>query len=188
MTNTINPLLRLRPATEADAEYLAPRLRDADIKELAAITRLSPLEVLLTGIGMSKPAAVALVDCKTDLPYLIGGVSPAPSLPSAAVLAHEYGTNFISKVGMVWLLASPEIERHSMDVHREAKAYLSRLMSEGQYTALCNVVSADNEKAVSWLSCLGFTFALHSQPLGLNGELFLAFAIAAAKSQEREVA
>lgn len=173
-----------RPATLEDAEYLAPRLRPEDLKELSSLAPdRSPLEALATGLSLSKPYAVVVTDDKTGKPYAIGGVTPVSSLPldpsSSSPSPSAGGGVFgsLDGIGVIWALATPDIERHALTFQKTVKGIISRLFEEEGYTALCNVVSADNEKSVEWLRSLGFVFVHMNQPIGRNGELFHAFAM-----------
>lgn len=153
-------MTKLRPATRKDAHFLSTRLREEDIQELYASSGMSPLEALLQGLSLSKPHAWALGDSGTGEPYLMGGVRPAGN-----------------GIGIVWLLGSPEIEKHALTFQREAKNMILRIWEGNEYRALCNVVSADNRKAIEWLSRLGFTFVHRDCPVGRHGELFHSFVI-----------
>lgn len=154
------PHVILRPADRNDALLLSERLRMEDIVEIYASSGMSPLEALCSGLEYSSPHAWALADPASGEPYLMGGVRPLQD-----------------GIGLVWLLASPAIERHALTVQREAKSMLLRIWEAGDFRALCNIVAADNHKAVRWLERLGFIIVHRDQPIGLGGELFHTFAI-----------
>ena len=150
----------LRPATREDALFLSERLREEDIQEIYASSGLAPLEALLQGLETCTPHVWVLEDPKTSQPYLMGGV-------------RALGDG----LGMVWLLTSPEIERHTFTFQREAKLMLMRIFNDGQYRAVGNVVSAGNLKAIAWLERLGFTFVDRDVPIGPDKTPFHSFAI-----------
>jgi len=59
---SVEPLLAVRAAGTRDAEALAPRLRAADLREVAAATGQRPLDVLARGVASSDPALAAVPD------------------------------------------------------------------------------------------------------------------------------
>lgn len=146
-------VLRVRPAALADAEALAPRLRPADLREIAARSGEAPVEVLRRGVGAGK--CYAIESHSGDVVALFG-VSPS----------HE------PKLGIVWLLGSEELVRHKTTFLRHSREWLARL-AEG-YALLGNLVDERNTVHVRWLQWLGFRF-LRRIPLGRNGETFIEF-------------
>ena len=148
----------LRQATEEDALFIAHRLREADVAEIYAASRASPLEALLRGINTSVPHAWVLDSPTTGKPFVIGGITPLGG-----------------QAGLVWLLATPEIEQHALTFQREAWRHLQAVWKSGEFTAIGNIIHTKNDKAITWLQRLGFTIVYRDQPVGVSGELFHVF-------------
>lgn len=159
MKKHYTPLL-LRPARREDALYLAPRLREADMLEIAASSVLSPLEVILESIRLSSKTVWVLCQASDYKAIAIGGVRQ---------LTDDYG--------LVWYLATPEAANHAITIQKSIKALLSTIFEKSGYQALANVVSAHNTKAIRWLKHMGFQFVHMHQPIGVHHELFHSFAI-----------
>ena len=129
-------MIQVRPARLDDAGALAPRLRAADMQEIQAVTRQTPLEVLLGGIAASNPCA-AVVD-GSDRPLAVFGVVPGED----------------PGIGVVWLLGSDELVEQPVAFLRRSRAVIDGLL--GRYHTLWNVVDARNEVHVRWLRWCGF--------------------------------
>ncbi len=149
----------LRPATREDAFYLSTRLRQEDMQGIQAGSGSEPLEVLLQGLELSAPHALVLE--AEGKPYAIGGIQ-------------DMGEG----MGLVWLLATPEVERHALDFHRAAKMVLHWLFTKGGYTDIGGCVSAEHRKAVTWLERFaGAHFFGRDLLIGCEGQAFHAFII-----------
>ena len=125
-----------RAATVADAEHLAPRLRQADIDEVEAATGSDPLEALLTSLRHSEEAFVWEVDGEVVCMFGVAGAS------------------LMSDRGSPWMLTSDVLVHHArvfLRGAREAIAYWKK-----DYSYLCNFVDARNTQAIRWLQWLGF--------------------------------
>ncbi|MGH9631056.1 MAG: hypothetical protein ACRD7E_22340, partial [Bryobacteraceae bacterium] len=127
----------MRPATQGDAEQLAPRLRKADLREIQAASGGEPLAILQQGVASSVPC-LAAVDSAGHLLALFG-VIPDPDR---------------SDTGMVWLLGSPELLRHRASILRMSREWVDRLHET--YRVLWNFVDARNQVHVRWLQWSGF--------------------------------
>lgn len=144
---------KVRPARLKDAVALAPRLRDADLQEIAARSGRSPEEVLREGIQAGQAFAVELAS--GEVCALFGVVAtPEP------------------KLGSVWMLGSDSLFSIRFTFLRHSREWVKHLFQG--YDLLGNFVDARNVVHVEWLKWLGFRF-LRRVPIGLNGEIFLEF-------------
>ena len=146
----------LRRAHPGDAADLAPRLRRADLAEIAAGGMGTPLEALLLGVRSGTCYAIVDPQLGTQV-YGMFGVVPLPGNP---------------EVGLVWLLGSDELTRISYHFLRNSREWLARLSAP--YKLLCNCIDSRNTVHIRWLRWLGFTF-LNPQPRGVHGETFIEF-------------
>lgn len=144
----------VRPATLADAEALAPRLRKADLQEIAACSRETPLALLQHGITHSLKAYA--VETPRGVAALFGVVQSAE--PSC---------------GNVWLLASDDLLTVRNTFLKKSRYWLRDLF--GDFRVLGNLVDQRNTVHVQWLRWLGFKF-FRRVPCGVNGEVFIEFA------------
>lgn len=144
---------KVRPATLADAEALAPRLRKADLQELEASSRETPLALLQHGVTNSLKAYA--IETPRGVAALFGVVpSPQPSC------------------GNVWLLASDDLLTIRTTFLRHSRSWLRELFRD--FRLLGNLVDQRNTVHVQWLRWLGFQFYTR-HPHGLNGEVFIEF-------------
>jgi hypothetical protein len=80
--------------------------------------------------------------------------------------------SLLSDVGHPWMFGTPEMERHSRSLIREARPYIAEM--KAMYPRLTNIVDARNHKSIRWLKKCGFEI----QPairLGVNGLPFHPF-------------
>ena len=150
-------MIRVRPAVAADAALLAPKLRAADLRELAAASKETPLSLLEHGIASSNPC-YAIVDTH-DAPIALFGASPDTRRANA---------------GLVWLLASDELVKYSLVFLRHGRTWLDRLHE--RYELLWNYVDARNEEHIRWLQWCGFTFLRRVEEHGVERRPFYQFA------------
>ncbi len=146
--------VQIVPATADHASQLAACLRQADLDELQAADGLAPLDALVGGIRHSWKTYAALAG---DRVILLAGCAAMPPDPLT---------------GVVWMLASDDLERHPRVVVRGAR---ERVMSFfEQHDTLLNFVDNRNIKAQQWLGWLGFTVG-EPQPFGVSGLPFRPF-------------
>lgn len=155
----INPFadygnLRIRPATPEDVVALAPRLRAADLQEIAARSGRRPEDVLLDGVTKSRECYAAELASGEVIALFGVGDTPEPRL------------------GGVWLLGSDAIFSVRLTFLRHSLRWV-RALSRG-YDLLGNFVDERNTVHIAWLRWLGFRF-LRRLPLGVNKEPFLEF-------------
>lgn len=129
----------LQVTTIKDVEYLAPRLKFEDKREIDANTGNTPYQALLKGYFQSEI-------CLT----LIGNNKPV-------------GIFGVSKEGAVWLLVTNDIKKHKIKFIKESRKVISFLNKK--YPKLWNYVDERNKLHIKWLKSCGFIF-LQKVPYG----------------------
>jgi hypothetical protein len=130
-------MLQVRDATPDDAQRLAPRLRAADLREIRAMTRQPPVDVLRGGILASDPCHAVVGE--DGAPVAVFGVVPDRAVGS----------------GALWLLGADEIVATPYLFLRESRAWIERLLA--RYETLRVVIDARNDVHVKWLGWCGFS-------------------------------
>ena len=146
-------MLKVRFATTEDAVSLAPRLREADLAEIAASSGSDPLKTLKAGVAASVPP-VSIVD-EDDLVIAMGGAVP---------LYHT---------GIVWMLASDGIYAHKFEFLRQSKAWVEML--QDRYPVLWNCVDVRNKLHTRWLAWCGFELDTWIEDYNGSGHPFIQF-------------
>lgn len=123
-------------ATIAHAEFIAPRMRDADVDECWASSRLKPFDALVLGMQSTRACWTGLYKRE---PFCMFGVVRSTS---------------DKDVGIVWLLATDRINECSREFLRQNGYYVQAMRS--QFKLLMNVVDDRNRQAKRWLEWLGF--------------------------------
>ncbi|WNG30460.1 hypothetical protein F0U62_45475 [Cystobacter fuscus] len=149
-------MISVRLAQARDACFLAPRLRTADLQEIAAVTEESPLEVLKRSISVSVPC-YSVVDEQNQALALFG----------AAPVQH------LESTGFVWLLGSKELEEHAFIFLRQCRGWIERLHEH--YRILGNYVDTRNQVHIRWLQWCGFQFTERIERHGVEQRPFYAF-------------
>ena len=132
-----------------DIDYLAPRLRFEDKREILDSTGLNPYQALTECFNCSD-VSLTIVDTK-NIPVGIFGVS---------------------EDGAIWLLATPEIKRIRFSFLRESRKVVNLLNKK--YTLLWNYVDCRNDLHLRWLKWCGFSF-LRKVKYGVNQKPFYEF-------------
>lgn len=149
-------MIELVPATIEHAEAIAANAREADVAELWAQARSTPLDAMKGGIKATRSATTVLLD---DEPVAMFGVTPV---------------SLLKGWGAPWLVGSARLDTMTM---RKALLREAREVFAGWqrgYSFLLNFVDDRNERAKHWLAWLGFT--LHeTQPFGPDALPFRAF-------------
>lgn len=151
-------MMTTREAHQRDIEALSVGLRDADRQEIAAFNR-TPEQALMDGLETSEYCHVIVDD--DDTPVGIFGVGPHPL----------DDTN-----GIVWMLATPGIQKEPMRFLRNTHRYIETLFEVGNYTKLTNWTDARNTLHHKWILWCGGKF-IDRLAVGVNGEEFLHFVI-----------
>ena len=143
------------PAVAAHVEELAPRLRDADRREIRAAFGRPAEAILQSGFRNARRCWTVLAG---DRPVAMFGV----------------GRRRSPRIGTVWFLASEDFVRARDLVRREGRYWVDVLMTG--HDVLTNFVAADNRIAVRWISWLGFELLTLHRGIGTGGEDFWEFA------------
>lgn len=143
--------ISITPAHHWQAIDLAPRLREADKKEVYASSGMNPEDALTESLLISdiNMCWCAMLD---GVPEIMWGVS-----------------HVTDEIGGVWLLGSDRISEIPRRFIREARHYIE-VMHE-KYPVLTNYVHTDNIKSLMWLSLLGFHIG-GQEPYGHLGQKF----------------
>ena len=137
-----------------DAKELSKNLREADIKEIKANANSNPYHALYTGVKYSHLPFTIMND--DNKPVMILGVIPQGK-----------------KLGMIWLLSSPEIEDISIPFLRNCKGVLD--LYHSSYPVLYNYIDARNLLHLKWLRWLGFNFIKVHYNFGYEKRKFIEF-------------
>tara|TARA_R100001082_G_C4330102_1_gene145199 strand:+ start:555 stop:1016 length:462 start_codon:yes stop_codon:yes gene_type:complete len=148
--------LIVRQSIIPDCYSIAPRMREADKKEVSALGRKDTLSPLLDGFVQSY-CCYTLVD-KQNIPHAMFGCCPSKEFPNMA---------------SIWLLGTDDIFTYRMSFLKLSKKYL-KIISE-PYNLVFNIVHKDNVVHIKWLQWLGFSF-LRKISYGENNEHFYEFA------------
>lgn len=135
----------VRPATEADAEFVGVLLRQADADEIKAASGREPVEGTVLSYRASRDPKVGCVD---GVPVCIFGVAEQ---------------SLVSDRAVPWLLGTDDLPKHARAFLRMSRAYVQNMKRE--YRLLFNYVDARNTYAVRWLGWLGFKIE-EPQPFG----------------------
>jgi len=123
----------IRKTIFEDIDFLAPRLRQEDKREILANSGSTPYNALLRGYVASE-LCFTIVD-KENVPVGMFGVN---------------------KVGAIWLLATNDIYRIRFSFLRESRQVVELLNQK--YPRLWNFVDCRNKLHIRWLKWCGFIF------------------------------
>lgn len=149
-------MLQVRLTIAADAEKLAPILRQADIQEIQAATGEPPLIALKNGISWSD-SCYSIVD-DDDKPLAIFGTVPDPES---------------TDTGRIWFLGSDELTKYSFLFLRNSRSWVEKL--HRRYNILWNYIDARNEVHIRWLKWCGFSFIRRIEKYGVEERPFYEF-------------
>jgi hypothetical protein len=114
---------------------IANRMRPDDVLECSMVG-MSPKQALRNGLLGSTIAWTAKVDGRPEAMF---GAVPL---------------SMVEGRGRVWMLGTPEVERHAKSLMRLAWVYTDAL--HDHFPILENFVPARNDRVLRWLSRLGF--------------------------------
>jgi hypothetical protein len=134
-----------------DCEYLAPRLRAADLAEIGALDGSAPLAALIESLSAS---SLANVMEHNGVPFAIYGVAP------------EDGCSDCTR-GISWMLGTDDLKKHSVWFLRNYRGMLDEM--HAYFPVIFNFVDVRNEVHIRWLRWAGFTFG---KQYPLNGTHF----------------
>lgn len=123
----------VRLATVEDILWLAPRLREADVAEIAAASGRTPLSVLVSGLADSAPCLVGTAD---GVPVAAFGIVP------------------VTGSGAVWLLSTPALETHASAFLRRSRGWLDA--QQIAYPTLTCTADARNTLHARLITWAGF--------------------------------
>lgn len=131
-------MLKVVDAHRMDAISLAPRLRAIDNLEVKAVGQ-TPEGSLMGSFDLPQSKVLSLLDDEEEVVLMCGSCQSE----------HD------SDGGVIWMLASDDIERHKKDFLKLCTPVTAEL-SEG-YKYVYNLVHKDNTKSIRWLRWNGFT-------------------------------
>lgn len=141
------------PTLEA-IQFIADNMREADVAEVWASGRYTPLEALEVSVKNSKKSAVAYVD---DVPLVIFGV---------------VSRGFLSDVGVPWMLSVTQSMKYKRQFFELSPQVVDDMLNV--CPKLVNRVHTKNKLSIRWLKWLGFTIE-DPKPIKATGELFHKF-------------
>ncbi|ARO29951.1 hypothetical protein NXC14_CH02002 [Rhizobium sp. NXC14] len=148
-------MLETRRSLPEDVTYLAPRLREADLRELQAAGSAGAEQSLQDGLRLSKDCITIINE--DDKPVAMFGVCPSSEID----------------VGYVWLLGSDEIKQNKTRFLRHSKRWLETLHQD--FPVLTNFVDQRNTVHLLWLRWLGFKFLRTVNAMGPGNLPFYEF-------------
>lgn len=146
----------VRKASMEDVEYLAPRLKEADRREIVAATGLPVKQILELGLMMSDECFVMV--SKDDIP---GGIFGVHGLPEDQT------------IGVPWMVTSDLLRTEGIQFLRECSTWIERL--QGNYQMLLNYVDKRHTVAIRWLKWCGFRFTREITEFGYAKIPFIEF-------------
>ena len=123
-------MIAIRNANLDDAYSLAPRLREADRREIAALSGVTPLTALVASLNRSTVARAVLID---DRVHGMFGYSADP----------------LGRAAMVWALGSDHLPKKRIALIKEMKQFLDGVQE--RHGRLVNIVDVDNTDAIELL-------------------------------------
>lgn len=147
-------MVRFGPPTEEAIQFIADNMRKADVIEVWAAGRHTPIEALELSMKRSKKSVIVYDD---DIPLTALGL----------VLR-----DFLSSVGVPWLLSAEQALKHKRKFLELSPPVIQEMLDI--CPKLVNYVHAENKLSIRWLQWLGFTIE-DPKPAGLSGELFHRF-------------
>jgi len=149
------PGVGIRTSTLQDCLELGPNLREEDCQEVAAYAGLDPTNGLIQSFLSSKSCLTVTLE---GVPIMMFGTGPSPDNP---------------KIGVVWLLSSPDLLTISKLFLRHSKRLLALLSAP--YEVVMNYVDCRNEVHHRWLLWCGFIFITKHEEFGVGKLPFYEF-------------
>ncbi len=147
------------PATAADAEELAPRLRPEEIAEVLAADGMEPLQALLESVSVSQEAYAVRLNGEVAFIFGVMLVDESPDC---------------GRIGAAWLLSSGLVDRYPVTFWRISKNMLPWLLE--RWDALINAIDVRHTKAIRWAKRLGIPLR-EPAPFGAAGQDFCCFLV-----------
>lgn len=140
---------------ESSITHVADEMRQADIDELWASQKVSPIDGLRSSISLSDYACPLILNDK------VVGIF-------GLVKADGVGAD-----GVPWFLGTDEVDENPVAFIKASKKIVEAMQT--WCPGLMNYVHAENEKSIRFLKKLGFTVAEEPEPIGVEGQLFYKF-------------
>lgn len=132
--------MTIRPATRADAAWIATRLRPEDVEEVRAGTAgREPKWIIERAFELCRE--IYVVELQPFQPYAIFGIVDSPHRKHSAV---------------VWMLSTPEITKARIATLKAARTVIAEWLRH--CVVLYNRVYLPNTLHVRWLQILGAEF------------------------------
>lgn len=152
--------LTIRKATIDHVAHVAPRLRDADRREIMAFVGVDPGKALWASYYHSDHAWAVLLDGEPVGIFGCGDCCP-------------------------WLLGTDRLKDAVRLGIRQAGRYIGIMLRK--HGILWNYVHAENREAIRWLKWLGFEMC-EPEPIGIDGAHFHQFIMLSTSDKERACA
>ncbi len=150
--------LTIRPASREEAIWFSSRLRSEDRREIETASGQGPETILPLSFDLSDECYTIRIDPHGD-PVAIYGMVPDTS--------HEQKEG----IGVIWLLATPEVRRASLALLREVPHWLNAWALKYP-NGIHNIVDSRNQLHVRWLKLMGFQI---THEIELRGVTFYHF-------------
>ena len=141
-----------------DCEYILDNLREEDRLEVETARGKNWKTEILKDLENSKIPFLLGKTKKENIPVLICGAW-CTDINNPAV-------------GIVWLLSTPEIEKHQITFLREMKKEIKKY--DEQFGILYNQIYKSNNLAKRWLKWVGFRFPSEEKKLTVLDRIFLS--------------
>jgi len=140
--------------TQELIEAIAADMRQADVEEVWASNRHTPMQAMIKGAELSDYSLIVMVD---DEPCVMIGL-----------VVHD----ILTGTGVPWLLGTEKALKHKRNFLIQVPAIIDEMLSI--CPRLFNYVHVKNKVSINWLRRIGFSFD-DPEPYGLDGELFQRF-------------
>jgi len=144
----------VRTSKEKDVDSLAINIREADIQEIWKSHHIKPRAALLGGF---KESELCFTIERNKTPIAMFGIYPQTLLGNSA---------------MVWLLASPELEKVQRAFIKRSRYFIKGMLQ--RYSILENWVDAKNTQSIKWLRWCGAKIE-EAKPYGVENKPFCYF-------------
>lgn len=141
-------MLSLRSLTDADIVHVLGNLNPEDQQEIVA-------SQVADALAMFRAGAESAVLC--------GCVACGEE--AAAI----FGLDMLDGIGVPWMVATPEFRAHPRDAMRLSREVITQMRANAP--RMHNVVFAEHEVAICWLTWLGFTVD-RTRRVGPNDDFF----------------
>lgn len=142
------------PAQPEHVDFIAPRMRKADVDEIRAASGKSPREALEFSLDRSNEAWTLIYDGKSAAMFGVGWIS------------------ILNGMAAPWLLGTDVVQDHYRHFLRGSRWWFARISSG--YDVLTNIVDDRNDVSKRWLEFLGFTLN-EPQIMGVERRPFRKF-------------